>query len=119
VEVSAFVGREKTWHVLDENNSGAALLNQSRKLVKESRLLPLKPSSRPHSSHRDILARESSDPDRGIGDSTGVADFFDVLAPRDVGPVPFEDGRAVVMDFTLVSDAEAAPLKAEVKAAYP
>jgi hypothetical protein len=41
-EISSFVGREKARHVFDENNAGAALLNQSRKFVKESRLLPSK-----------------------------------------------------------------------------
>jgi hypothetical protein len=117
LEVSSFVGREKAWHVFDENNSGAALLNQSRKFVKESRLLPFKPSPRPHSSHRHVLARESSDPDGGVGDSGGVKDFLDVLPPGDLGPVPFEDGRAVVMDFTLVSDTETATPESEVESA--
>jgi hypothetical protein len=48
-EVFSAVGREETWNVLDEKNSGATLLNESSELMKESRSLPLKPSSRPHS----------------------------------------------------------------------
>jgi hypothetical protein len=67
-EVSSSVGRQKAWNVLDDTNWGAALFKQSSKLMKESRLLPSKPSSRPHSRQRDILAWESSDPDIGNRD---------------------------------------------------
>lgn len=90
------------------------MVKQSSKLIKESRLLPSKPSSRAASSHRDILAREPSDPDGGVGD---CADFLDVLPSGDFGPVPFEDRRAVVIDFTLVLYAKTATLETEVEAA--
>lgn len=114
-EISSIVGREKARHVFEENNSGAALLNQSRKLVKESRLLPSKPRSRPHSSQRDILAGESSGPDIGNRDGSWIGDFFDVFRRLDVWPVAFEDGPAVRIDFALVGDAEACSLESKIE----
>ncbi len=50
-EISSFVGREKSLYVFDEENSGQVLSNQASKLIKESRLVPFKPSSRPLSRH--------------------------------------------------------------------
>ncbi len=116
-EISSVVGREKARDVFDEKNSGAAVLNQPRKFVKESRLFPSKPSSRPHSSQRDVLARESSDPDCGVGDFSRIVEVLDVFASRDFRPVPFEDGRAVGIEFTLVDDVEGRILEPKIKTA--
>src|SRR5580765_3934482 len=62
-EVPSSMGRTKAWNVLDEQNSGASFVNESSKVIKEARFLPFKPSSRPHSRQRDLLAWESSGPD--------------------------------------------------------
>ncbi len=114
-EISSLVGRKKARHVFEENNSGAAVLNQSRKLVKESRLLPFKPRSRPHSSQRDVLAGESAGPDIGTRDGSWIEDFFDVLRRLDLRPVPFEDRPAEQVNLALVDDAESCSLESKVE----
>lgn len=114
-EVSSVVGREEAWNVFDENNAGAAVLNQSRKLMKESRLLPSKPSPRPHSRQRDILAGESSCPDSGNRYACWVEDFLDVFPTRETRPVPVEDRPAEGVEFALVGDSEAFFLEAKVE----
>jgi hypothetical protein len=114
-EISSVVGREKARHVFEENNSGAVLLNQSRKLVKESRLLPSKPRSRPHSSQRDVLAGESSGPDIGKRDGSWIGDIFDVFRRLDFRPVAFEDRPAVRVDLALVGNPEACSLESKVE----
>lgn len=61
-EISSVVGREEARNVFDDKNSGQVSSNQFSKLIKESRLFPFKPSSRPHSRQRYVLAGESSSP---------------------------------------------------------
>jgi hypothetical protein len=48
-EVSSSVAREKAVHVFEDNCTWVASSNEPHKLVKESRLAPSKPRSRPHS----------------------------------------------------------------------
>ena len=106
LEVSPIVGREETRNVFDDENLGATLVNQPSKFMKESRLLPSKPSSRPHPSQRDILAGESSDPYVANRDASSVTNFFDVVRPGDFRPVPFKDGDTEFVDLALVCDTE-------------
>ena len=47
-EVAASMAREKAVHVFEDNGSWQALSNESDKIMKESRLGPSKPASRPH-----------------------------------------------------------------------
>jgi len=114
-EISSLVGREETRNVFEENNSGATVFNQSRKLVKESRLLPFKPSPRPHSRQRDILARESSCPHIGKRETCSGLDFLDVFVRGEVRPVRFEYGSAVRVDLALETDSESGVLKSTVE----
>jgi hypothetical protein len=118
-EVSSSVGRQKAWNILDDTNCGATLLKQSRKLIKESRLLPSKPSSRAHSRQRDVLAWESSDPNVTNGDGCSVCDFFDVRFLRYFRPVLLEDRTTEWIDFALVGDSEACSLEAKVEPSNP
>jgi hypothetical protein len=48
-EVTSSVAREKPVHVFEDNCSWVTPSNEPHKLVKESRLAPSKPRSRPHS----------------------------------------------------------------------
>ena len=115
-EISSVVRAEKTRHVLDDKNSGAALSNQSSKLEKEARLRPLEPVALSHSSKRDVLAREACDPDFCGWDVVGIELLY-VFGFRDSGEVPVEDDAAEVFDLALERDLVPRALKAEVEAA--
>ena len=67
-EVASSVTREKPVHVLKDNCSWKASSNESHEVVKEARLVPSKPRSRPHSSKREVLAREPCCPDISFRD---------------------------------------------------
>jgi len=67
-EVSSSVAREKAVDVFEDNCSWHAVSNETHKFVKEARLLPSKPRSRPHARKADILARESCGPNIGKRD---------------------------------------------------
>ena len=67
-EVASSVARQKAVDVFEDNCSWQAPSNESHKVVKEARLVPSKPRSRPHSSKREVLARESCCPDISFRD---------------------------------------------------
>ncbi|HEX8300753.1 MAG TPA: hypothetical protein VF617_03830 [Sphingomonas sp.] len=67
-EVASSVAREKAVHVFEDNCSWKTSSNESHKVVKEARLVPSKPRSRPHSSKREVLAGESCRPDISFRD---------------------------------------------------
>jgi hypothetical protein len=67
-EVASSVAREKAVHVFEDNGSWKTSSNEPHKVVKESRLVPSKPRSRPHSREREILAGESCRPDISFRD---------------------------------------------------
>jgi hypothetical protein len=108
------VAREETWNVLDDNNSGAALLKEFSKLIKASRFFPFKPSSRAHSRQRDVLTRESSGPDVRKRDVCRL-DVSNVCEPWSPRPVLFEDFCAILVDLALERDREPRFLEAKVK----
>jgi hypothetical protein len=59
-EVASSVAREKAMHIFEDNSSWKTSSNEAHEVVKESRLGPSKPRSRPHSCQREVLAGESS-----------------------------------------------------------
>jgi hypothetical protein len=61
-KVASSVAREKAVHVFEDNCSWQTFSNESDKVMKESRLGPSKPTSRPHTRKREILAGETCCP---------------------------------------------------------
>lgn len=84
--------------------------------MKESRLFPSKPRSRPHSCQAEVLAWESCCPNIGIGD-VGIRHLCDVALAWGAGPVLFKDVTAKRLDLALECNAETGPLKTEVQPA--
>src|SRR5579859_1988131 len=64
-EISSSMRTEESRNVFENKNSGAAFSNQSRKLIKESRLSPAESVAFAHARERNVLAREAGDPDGG------------------------------------------------------
>lgn len=67
-EVASSVAREKAVDVFEDNCSWKTSSNEAHEVVKESRLVPSKPRSRPHSRKREVLAGESCRPDISVRD---------------------------------------------------
>jgi len=114
-EVSSSVAREKAVHVFEDNGSRHASSNEAHKVVKEARLPPSKPRSRPHSRQAEVLARESGCPNIGIRDIC-MFDLSYVRFPQGCGPVLLEDVEAERLSLTLECNSEAGPLQAKVQA---
>lgn len=114
-EVASSMAREKPVDVFEDNASGQASSNEAHKVVKEARLLPSKPRSRPHSRQTDVLARESCRPNIGIRDVC-VNELRDVFRTRNLGPVLMKNVQAKRLDFALELDGHTRTLKAQIKA---
>ena len=65
-EVSSSVAREKAVDVLEDNDSWDIPSSEAHKFMKESRLAPSKPRSRPHPRQREILTGETCRPNIGF-----------------------------------------------------
>ena len=114
-EIPSIVGREQARYVFDDKNSGQVLSNQLSKSIKKTRLTPFKPSSRPHSRQRDILAGESACPDGANRDGWSGTFFTDVRRARDAGPVLFKDCPAIRVNFALIRNFESLLLEGKIK----
>jgi hypothetical protein len=115
-EVSSSMAREKPVHVLEDNCSWSASSNEPHKLVKESRLAPSKPRSRPHSRKREVLAGEPGCPDVS-GRDVCFIQFPDVRVQGKLRPAVGQDFPAEWLDLAVETEREPSPLKAEVQAA--
>jgi hypothetical protein len=108
-EVTSSVAREKPVHVFEDNCSWHALSSESHKVVKEPRLVPSKPRSRPHAREREVLARESGSPNGSIGDLV-IAECPNVFCGGYVRPVLAKNFAAERFDFTLKFHAKSGSL---------
>jgi len=115
-EVASSVASEKAVHVFEDNCSWHASSNEAHELVKESRLAPSKPRSRPHSRKTEILAGES------CGPNICSWDFFilngpDIRLARNLRPVTLQHVGAERFYLTLKNGLEAGFLEPQFDSA--
>jgi len=108
-EVASSVAREKAVHVFEDNGSWQTLSSESHKVVKEARLVPSKPRSRPHAREREVLARESGCPNGSLGDFF-IVERLDVRHDRHFRPMLAQNFSAKRFDFALKAHAKSGPL---------
>lgn len=113
-EVSSSVARQKAVDVFEDNGSWRTSSNEAHKVVKESRLGPSKPTSRPHSCKREVLAWESCCPYFSVRDFC-VIEGPDIFVEGQARPMLLEDFSAEGFDLTLEYDLEAGSLEAKIK----
>lgn len=104
-EIASSMTSEKPVDIFEDDGSWHTSSNEAHKLVKESRLLPSKPRSRPHSCQREVLAREPCCPDIGTRDIC-FFDIGDVSLSGDTRPVLLKDVYAKFFKFALKRDVE-------------
>lgn len=115
-EVASSVAREKAVNVFEDNCSWKTFSNEPHKVVKEPRLVPSKPRSRPHSSKREVLAWESCRPDISFRDIC-VIELPYVRIQGQFGPVLAKDVAAKRLNLTLESHFEPSALQPQIEAA--
>jgi hypothetical protein len=117
-EVASSVAREKAVHVFEDNGSWQALSNESDKVMKESRLGPSKPASRPHTRKREILAGETCCPNVSLRDCCFVEDTY-IFLQFDVRPMAAQNLAAEGLNFALEHYVEPGLLETKIEPANP
>lgn len=115
-EVASSVARQKAVHVFEDNGSWQALSHESDKVMKESRLAPSKPASRPHPRKREILTGETCCPNVSCRDCCFIENPY-IFLLGNVRPVAAEDFPAEGLNFALEDHAEAGLLQSQVEPA--